>query len=73
MKLRDLFKNDRIIRPRIGSRVRHNETRLLGTVQGVAKVKGRIGGFDINALTVGYDNGTMGMMVAENEFTVVGR
>lgn len=64
MKLANLFKPN-IIRPTVGGRVRHTQTRQLGTVEGRAKIG------IAYVLTVKYDTGIQANMVPENEFIAV--
>ena len=56
------------IRPGIGDRVMHKNTRELGTVQGVATIHGSI---KVHALTVLYDNKIVALQLPENEFIKV--
>lgn len=67
MKISEMFKPN-MIRPTIGSRVRHNQTRMLGTVEGRAQISGST---KVWVLNVKYDDGSQGSMVSENEFMVV--
>lgn len=67
--LKELF-GAKFIRPIIGDRVMHNETRLVGTVQGTSTVHGSM---KVPVITVQFDNSTWAWYAAENEFTKVGR
>jgi len=66
--LRQLFRPG-MIRPRVGDRVMHLNTRERGTVQGTATVGCSP---KVVVLTVAYDNGRTASMVPENEFIKTG-
>ncbi len=56
------------IRPGVGDRVQHVNTKRLGTVTGRATISGST---KVWALTVAYDDGTIATQVPENEFIKV--